>query len=101
MNANRNPTKEQLKALLSSCDDNKGAHVLWVNPDGDVQISLIPDDLSIPEWDNSMGDEILFRFGSYSRGNGWVGSKAAQSGEHMDRIFNDIVNLWEEYCGTQ
>lgn len=64
MNVNRNPTKQHLRELLSVCDDNAGSHVLRVNPDGDVKLSLIPQGQSVPEWDRAMGEEILFRFGS-------------------------------------
>src|SRR5438034_1059892 len=30
MNLSANPTKEQLRKLLQSCDDRAGHHVLWV-----------------------------------------------------------------------
>lgn len=46
MNMNKSPTKEQLRALISACNDTAGHHVLWVSKNGNVFINTVPDDLS-------------------------------------------------------
>ena len=47
MNLDDNPTIEQLRELLRSCDDSAGHHVLWVKKTGDVELSRIPKDRTL------------------------------------------------------
>lgn len=49
MNLNKNPTVRQLKDLFRVADDEAGHHILWVNKEGDVRVTLLPGDVT-PFW---------------------------------------------------
>jgi hypothetical protein len=65
MNLNSNPTKAQLQKLIKSCDDNEGAHILWVDRQGEVFITLLDENITPVAWAENMGDKIRFRYETY------------------------------------
>jgi hypothetical protein len=93
MNLNQNPTKEQLKALFSSCDDAIGHHVLWVAKNGDVALTPLPSELTPVGFDQTNPD-LLLRYETFVRGNGYVGQQAAEDEKFVDRIFKSLQSEW-------
>jgi len=98
MNLNRTPTEQQLRDLFASCSDAAGNHLLWVNPDGDVRLTCLPEDRTTGQWFDSLGDEVLFRVETYSRGSGYVGSRAAADADHIQGTLKQLLNMWQDYC---
>jgi hypothetical protein len=96
MNLSRNPTIEQLRDLLKSCDDNAGHHVIWVGYDGEVHITLLDEDSTPGHRAEAMGNQIRFRYETRQRDNGYVGPEAAQDGEHLRLLFRDLLRDWEK-----
>jgi len=92
MNLNQNPTKEQLKALFSSCDDTIGHHVLWVARNGDVALTPLPSELNPVGFDQTNPD-LLLRYETFVRG--YVGQQAAEDEKFVDRIFKSLKGEWE------
>lgn len=93
MNLNQNPTKEQLKALFSACDDTIGHHVLWVAKNGDVALTPHPSELNPVGFDQTNQD-LLLRYETFVRGNGYVGQQAAEDKKFVDRIFKSLQSEW-------
>ena len=46
MNLKDNPSLDELKEMFASCNDDAGHHVLWVGKSGEVNLSVIPKDLT-------------------------------------------------------
>ncbi len=74
MNLNTDPV-EKLAELLSSCDDNAGHHVVWVDPVGSVHITLLGESQAPSDLDR----KAMFRLETFHRGGGYVGLKASLS----------------------
>jgi hypothetical protein len=94
MNMNNSPTKDELQALIRSCDDTAGSHILWVNKSGEVQIALLTDETPA-SWVRKNEKNILFRYESYGRNNDYVGENAAKDEDYVLSIFNTLVADWE------
>ena len=93
MNLTDNPTREEFRSLLSVLDDDASSHMAWVGHDGTVHIDPVEDPLSHARRNE---DQMRFRLESFVRGNGYVGPKAAKDNAWVDRLFNGLVNLWED-----
>lgn len=93
MNLNQYPTKEQLKALFSSCDDTIGHHVLWVAKNGDVSLAPLPIELTPVGFDQTNPD-LLLRYETFVQSNGYVGQQAAEDEKFVDRIFKSLQSEW-------
>ena len=85
-------TKDELKQLLASCNDNKGHHIMWVDLDGNVDITLLPSGLSPADWAETMKDKIKFRYETFLRGNAHVGFGTARREEYVDKLYRDVIN---------
>ena len=94
MNLNQNPTKEQLKAIIASCDDQAGHHMPWVDNDGNVHITLLPDDASPNIYGKMQKDAMRFRMETYCQGNNYVGPDAANDDVHVGALFDQMLALW-------
>jgi len=99
MNLNQNPAKEQLKALFSACGDSIGHHVLWVSKNGDVALSPLPSEINPVGFDQTNPD-LLLRYETFVRGNGYVGQQAAEDEKFVDRIFNSLQSEWSTVTET-
>jgi hypothetical protein len=94
MNLNSNPTKSQLRALLASCDDDAGCHVIWVGQDGKVHAEQLPKDLTPFEWEQRMGSQIKFRYETLDCGNRYVGEEASKDPKWVDELFGWLERDW-------
>jgi hypothetical protein len=91
MNMNHNPTREQLSALLATCDDTADHHVLWVAKDGEVHVTPLGDD-SPPSFDRR--PDVLFRHETCGAGHGYVGSAAAANKKYVHDLYDELVREW-------
>ena len=94
MNLNKSPTKTQLELLIASADDNAGHHILWVDTVGNVNLTLLPDDIT-PVGFGEKTPNIRLRFETYCVGNDYVGVEASKDGEYINRLFRSLVTAWE------
>jgi hypothetical protein len=100
MNLDENPTQEQLRALIASCDDEAGGHVVWVDPQGGVHVTQLGWDITPGGWAAKMGDRIQFRYETFQCGNGYVGPEAAQDDEYVSGLFRSLLHDWQRgACG--
>ena len=95
MNLGRNPTEEEMGELLASVDDRAGHHVLWVAKNGDVHVTLLPEDVAPGEW-ASRNTNLHFRFETYVRGNGYVGREASLDVHYVRRTLSALRRGWEQ-----
>lgn len=96
MNLSDNPTKEQLKALIAHVDDNEGHHILWVNRDGDVNLTLLREDLTPVRFDQTNGAKMKFRLEVLAAGMGYTGPGAAEDEKWMTQVWNRLNSLWSQ-----
>lgn len=93
MNLNNNPTLAQLQALTHQADDQAGHHILWVDQQGDVRLSLLPEELSPNGFEDSQ-PSMRLRYETSVQGNGYVGPEAAADIQVMTRLVKSLVKEW-------
>lgn len=91
MNLNTDPI-EKLADLLSSCDDNAGHHVIWVDALGEVHITRLGESQAPWEFDG----KALFRLETICRWNGYVGPEAARDKRWVSELHARLIR---EYRG--
>lgn len=94
MNMNKNPTRDELKQLLSGADDEAAHHMVWVGFDGEVHIDPIPHHLSPVGYYESMKDVMKFRLETCQQGNRYVGDAAAADRTWVDQLFGALEKNW-------
>lgn len=99
MNMNNNPTIEELEKLVQVAHDDKANHVLWVDTDGNVELTALPDDLGPVELEANT-PEMKMRYETFGQSNGYVGHAAAQDQSFMDRIFKSLCKEWQTKSQT-
>lgn len=95
MNLTQDPTKDQLRQLLSQCNDDAGHHIVWASDSGEVGVSLLPEGLSPIGFDGEHPD-LKFRFGALRQGGGNVGPLAAADEGWVTEIFDGLVRNWAD-----
>ena len=93
MNLDSSPTREDLKLLIQSQDDNAGHHVLWVDSAAEVHISTVPANLT-PVGFQLSEPTMKLRLETFQCGNDYVGPNAAQDDELVDRLYNALIQNW-------
>lgn len=99
MNLTQNPTPNQLKQLLMACDDGVAHHIPWVDNDGNVYITPLPDDSTPPGFEDANQRKMKFRLETLCMGCGYVGPDAAKDQEWVNELFEKFTRHWEQ--GTQ
>jgi hypothetical protein len=94
LNLRKGFTKDDLKQLLSSVDDAEGDHVMWVDYQGNVYISLLPEELTPVGWEETVKDKMKFRYETVMQGNGYVGFESAADEEYVDETYKDLFKDW-------
>ena len=100
MNLNETPTRDQLRALLADADDEAGHHILWVDTNGKVNLTLL-DDLVVLTKFSTAYPSVRLRFEAYCAGNGYVGLEAANDDEHVDLCFSRLCAAWQNADGAR
>ena len=80
-------TKEQLKQLINSADDNFDNQIR-VTKDGYVFISRTVGAVAI--------EDLQFRYETWDAGNDFVGPTAACDEQYIDDLFNSIKSDWNK-----
>ncbi|MFM5297066.1 hypothetical protein ACEUAI_22800 [Aeromonas veronii] len=93
MNLNQSPSIDQLKTLLSACNDDAGHHVLWVKRTGEVEISLLPLGLT-PVGFEEANPTMALRYETFQCRNGYVGVDAASDDKFVTDLFNRLTFEW-------
>ena len=93
MNLNSNPTRNELTILLSTCDDNEAHYMLWVNHQGEVNISPVPNELTPVGFEQSLPD-IKMRYETFELGNEITGSNAANDENWVSELFSSLISEW-------
>ena len=88
MNLKNNPTIEELAALIRPLDDQNYSHKMWVDYDGDVHISIVPEN------EEKIHAKSKFRYECLDRGNGYVGPKAANDEEYVEKELEYLKRDW-------
>jgi hypothetical protein len=92
----REPSFEELQAMIAACDDNAAHHVVWVSEDGDVHITKL-DTLNPIEWAKQNDGKVRYSHGLFAKGNGYVGPSAALDMSHMTVLFNLLIQQTRFY----
>ena len=78
-------TRERVRELIGSGDDSKNSQ-LRVSKDGRAYISYVVGAEDI--------DNLCFRLETWSAGNGYVGSDAANDDQWIDRVYKVLQGNW-------
>jgi len=91
-----NPTKEQLRELIASRDDDAANHVMWVDHAGQVYLVPLDDSTTPSQYATHLKQDMRFRFETFERGNDYVGEAASQDEEHVDSLFDHLLESWQK-----
>lgn len=89
MNLNENPSLDELKEMFASCNDDAGHHVLWIDKSGEVNLSVIPRDLT-PAAFQERTTQIQIRYEAFIQGSIYVGISASKDQGFMEKIYDNI-----------
>lgn len=95
MNMNNSPTLQDLRALTAAADDLAGHHVLWVDDQGEVFLSVLPSQFS-PNGFQDSKPSMRIRYETSDRGKGYVGPGAAADLQLMQREYDSLVREWAD-----
>lgn len=98
MNMEQNPTGEELRELIRSCDDLAGHHVLWIAKNGDVHVSRLPKDAAPDSFDETQPD-VQLRCETFVAGNEYVGPGAAEDNDWINELFATLTSKWPRAKG--
>ncbi|WP_445369244.1 hypothetical protein ACH5Y9_08280 [Methylomonas sp. BW4-1] len=98
MNMNNNPTIDELKDIFAACDDDAGHHLLWVQKNGDVMLSVVPEHLT-PVGFEEATTQMQMRYETFVQGNKYVGTSAAADQSFMQSIFDSLLKEWPSAKG--
>lgn len=99
MNMETNPTVDELRALIRAEDDRAGHHIVWVATNGDVHVSIVPEDMSPVDLERIHPDMQL-RLETFQIGNEYVGPTAAEDNDWMNQLFEALNREWPRARGT-
>jgi len=88
MNLKNNPTAEELADLLRHLDDQNYSHRMWVDHDGEVHVSVIPDH------EEKIRAKSKFCYESLDVGNGYVGPRAAADADYIKKELEYLKRDW-------
>ena len=100
MNLSQNPTQAELRALFAAADDEAGHHILWVDTDGQVHLTLLDETTVLTEFTKAYPTTRL-RFEAFCVGNSSVGPDAANDVEHINRYYNWLIEAWQSAAGAR
>jgi hypothetical protein len=98
MNLTRELDTDALRTLLSEQDDLAGDHLLWVDRDGEVRLSLLKRGQSPADFERQH-PEMQLRFEVFQRGNEYVGPDAAQDEAWIEELSRRLYDEWRQSQG--
>jgi hypothetical protein len=100
MNLEKGPTINVLRDLIATANDRAGHHVLWVEKNGDVHLSMLPPDQSSVGFE-SEHPEMQLRLETFEAGNDYVGPNAAKDAEWINQLLETLTKEWSKAKGKQ
>lgn len=94
MNLNDHPTLAQLQTLIAAADDDAGNHILWVDAQGEVRLSVLAG--QSPNGFEDTHPSMRLRYETCDQGNGYVGPEAANDVPMMSRYFTSLIAEWRD-----
>src|SRR5512140_416126 len=95
MNLSSTTSIEQLRELIAGCNDNQTSHIIWVDNQGEVHVTPIPEEATPASWADGMRERMRFRFETLKQGTGFVGPEAAEDDAWMGRLYASLTKFWE------
>jgi hypothetical protein len=95
MNMAANPTRPQLDGLIATADDEAAHHMLWLDFQGGVHLTALPNDLTPAGFAKTNSNVVKFRLETFNRGNGYVGLEAVKDKRWMERLFIALDQAWK------
>jgi len=95
MNLSSIASIDQLKDMISHCDDDRTSHIVWVDVAGEVHVTPMPVEATPAVWAEGNRELIRFRFETLKQGSGFVGPEAAKDEQWMNRLFVSLTKFWE------
>lgn len=96
MDLTNNPTKEELRDLLASAEDDKYHHIIWVDKLGIVYITPLDGDLSPAGWFEENRHRVKFRYETCVCGNDYVGENASRDEKYVNKLFSELLRDWQQ-----
>jgi len=91
---NKDILHDELKILLAQYDDEDGDYCIWIDTQGDVHITEIPDgELDRDSWFNML-PRFKVRMETTEKGKGWVGNKAVTDETYIEKLLEDLLETW-------
>ena len=85
---------QELQTLLRQQDDNAGEHSIWVDTNGGVHITRVPETpIYMEEWAQTL-PQYKFRKETTGRGNGYVGPSAANELSYVRELLGKLLDGW-------
>ena len=89
----KNPSEQEFIQMLASRDDTKCDHVIWISDTGKLFITPLTNNVLANQLESHHQD-MLCRFETLGRGNGYVGPDAAKDKEYVAEYFAHILKAW-------
>lgn len=96
MNLNQTNSIDELRILLAQCNDEASHHILWVDTNGAVFISPLPDELTPVGFEESK-PRMRIRYETYPCGCQYVGESAADDRNYVQELHAKLLRDWREY----
>jgi hypothetical protein len=98
MNLDASPTMGELRQLLAQENDRAGHHLLWVDRNGNVHVSLVRDERAADELEKARPDMQL-RYETFLKGNEYFGPEAAADDGWVVGLFQSLQQEWQKAKG--
>ena len=95
MNLNKEPTIDELKELISKCDDENYNHIIWVAKNGTVHIYTTTLSNPTRTFESEKGKVLQFWKGVYFKGNNYFELEASNDSEYLQELYDNLVKNWE------
>jgi hypothetical protein len=94
MNLMTPTTMGELRQILAAADDHAGNHVLWIDVDGGVHLTLADAAAELPHGHLPAHPPARLRFAPFEQGSGAVGPDAARDDELVGDLYFSILHQW-------
>lgn len=90
MNLTNPTTIGELRRLVAAADERAGAHMLWIDTEGEVHLSPVMSGAAV----TGAGAPARLRFTPFARGEAMVGPQAARDDRLIGELYFSILHHW-------
>lgn len=90
MNLTTPTTIGELRRLVAAADERAGAHMLWIDTEGEVHLSPVLSGAAV----TGAGAPARLRFTPLARGEAMVGPQAARDDRLIGELYFSILHHW-------